>query len=109
MRTWRGGTSFTLRHPWAAAFAFGILHGFGFASGLAGLAAARGDPLALLLFNVGVELGQLAFVALALALVRAWQVLGALARSRRCACPATSVGTAGAFWTIATVTAMVSR
>src|SRR4029450_5215002 len=33
-RSWRGETSFTLRHPWVVAFAFGLLHGFGFASGL---------------------------------------------------------------------------
>ena len=76
VRTWRGGSSFTLRHPWAAAFLFGLLHGFGFASGLTGLGLPRAEiPLALLLFNVGVEIGQLAFIAAALALVRAWQVL----------------------------------
>ena len=34
VRTWRGETSFTIRHPWVVAFAFGLLHGFGFASGL---------------------------------------------------------------------------
>ena len=111
VRTWRGETSFTLRHPWAVAFAFGILHGFGFASGLTGLGLPRDEiPLALLLFNVGVEIGQLAFVALALALVQR------LAGCSRCAgrqpalrLPGYVVGTAGAFWTIATVTAMVSR
>ena len=42
VRSWRGETSFTIRHPWVVAFAFGLLHGFGFASALtsAGLAAA---------------------------------------------------------------------
>jgi hypothetical protein len=35
VRRWRGETSFTIRHPWVVAFAFGLLHGFGFASGLA--------------------------------------------------------------------------
>ena len=34
VRAWRGETSFTIRHPWVVAFAFGLLHGFGFASGL---------------------------------------------------------------------------
>lgn len=49
---------------WAAAFVFGLLHGFGFASVLAGLGQG-GKPLlpALLGFNLGVELGQLAIVA----------------------------------------------
>jgi hydrogenase/urease accessory protein HupE len=63
VRTWRGETSFTIRHPWVVAFAFGLLHGFGFASGLAQLGLPKSEiPLALLLFNVGVEIGQIAFV-----------------------------------------------
>ena len=43
VRRWRGETSFTIRHPWVVAFAFGLLHGFGFASGLTtmGLPGAR--------------------------------------------------------------------
>ena len=41
VRKWRGQTSFTIRHPWVVAFAFGLLHGFGFASGL----TATGLPL----------------------------------------------------------------
>ena len=53
----------TIRHPWAVAFVFGLLHGVGFASGLAGLGLPRAEvPLALLLFNVGVETGQLAWL-----------------------------------------------
>ena len=45
VRTWRGESSFTIRHPWVVAFAFGLLHGFGFASGLADHGpAARRDP-----------------------------------------------------------------
>src|SRR5215510_13338101 len=76
VRTWRGETSFTIRHPWVVAFAFGLLHGFGFASGLAAIGLPQADiPLALLMFNVGVEVGQLAFVALILLLVRAFKVL----------------------------------
>ena len=60
VRSWRGETSFTIRHPWVVAFAFGLLHGFGFASALtsAGL-PHRELPLALVSFNVGVEIGQL--------------------------------------------------
>jgi hypothetical protein len=45
VRSWRGETSFTIRHPWVVAFAFGLLHGFGFASGLTSAGpAARGHP-----------------------------------------------------------------
>ena len=51
---WRGETSFTIRHPWVVAFAFGLLHGFGFASGLTAMGLPKAEiPLALLLFNVG--------------------------------------------------------
>ena len=47
------------------AFAFGLLHGFGFASGLTTMGLPQAEiPLALLLFNVGVEVGQFFFVAL---------------------------------------------
>ena len=74
VRAWRGETSFTIRHPWVVAFAFGLLHGFGFASGLTALGLPPSEiPLALLLFNVGVEVGQLAFVALILLLERAFR------------------------------------
>ncbi len=101
VRRWRGQTSFTIRHPWVVAFAFGLLHGFGFASGLAQLGLPRAEiPLALLLFNVGVELGQLAFVLLILLLARAFRQLEfrwPLVIERL---PGYFVGTMGAFWTI---------
>lgn len=59
----RDEPSWTARWPWAVAFLFGLVHGFGFAGALAeiGLPADAVWP-ALLLFNLGVELGQLAFV-----------------------------------------------
>jgi hydrogenase/urease accessory protein HupE len=54
-------------HPWLLALLFGLLHGFGFAGALreAGL-PAEAIPLTLFSFNLGIEIGQLAFVALAL-------------------------------------------
>tara|TARA_R110001606_G_scaffold11559_7_gene50119 strand:+ start:2891 stop:3880 length:990 start_codon:yes stop_codon:yes gene_type:complete len=56
------------RFPWIVAFLFGLLHGFGFAGALAEIGLPEGDvPLALLTFNLGVEIGQLVIVALALA------------------------------------------
>lgn len=55
------------RAPELIAFAFGLLHGFGFAAALAEIGLPAGEiPLALLTFNIGVELGQLAIVAAAL-------------------------------------------
>jgi len=51
------------RFPWGLAFAFGLLHGLGFSGALSELGLASSEiPLALLFFNVGVEIGQLAFV-----------------------------------------------
>jgi hydrogenase/urease accessory protein HupE len=109
VRSWRGETSFTLRHPWVVAFAFGLLHGFGFASGLTALGLPRGEiPLALLSFNVGVEIGQLSFVAVILLLLRAFQILDMRWPLWLQRAPGYVVGSLGAFWTIQRVVAMVS-
>jgi HupE / UreJ protein len=68
VRLRRGETSLALQWPWIVAFGFGLLHGFGFAGALGELGMPQGDiPLALLFFNVGVELGQLMFIAAILA------------------------------------------
>ena len=59
------------RYPWIVAFAFGLLHGFGFAGALAEIGLPQDDvALALLSFNIGVELGQLLIVVIAIALLR---------------------------------------
>jgi hydrogenase/urease accessory protein HupE len=101
VRSWRGETSFTIRHLWVVAFAFGLLHGFGFASGLTALGLPQAEiPLALLLFNVGVELGQLAFVVLFLLLLRSFRVLEIEWPRWVEALPGYAVGSLGAFWTI---------
>lgn len=58
------GANLTTRFPWVVAFAFGLLHGFGFAGALSEVGMPQAAvPLALLFFNVGVELGQLLFIA----------------------------------------------
>lgn len=108
VRARSGGTSFTIRHPWVVAFAFGLLHGFGFASGLAALGLPQAEiPLALLMFNVGVEIGQLAFVALVLLMARAFEVLQVRWPARLALLPAYVVGSLGAFWTIQRVVLML--
>ena len=67
----RGKPSVTARLPWLVAFSFGLLHGFGFAGALAEVGLPQhAIPVALLFFNVGVEVGQLIFVAAALSLIR---------------------------------------
>ena len=101
VRKWRGQTSFTIRHPWVVAFAFGLLHGFGFASGLTSVGLPKAEiPLALLLFNVGVELGQLSFVAVVLLLERSFRILEIRWPRFIEYVPGYAVGTLGAFWTM---------
>jgi hypothetical protein len=101
VRVWRGETSLTIRHPWVVAFAFGLLHGFGFASGLNAMGLPKAEiPLALLLFNVGVEVGQLSFVLLVLAMAWSFRQLEIRWARWAEALPGYAVGTLGAFWTI---------
>jgi hydrogenase/urease accessory protein HupE len=101
IRSWRGETSFTIRHPWFVAFAFGLLHGFGFASALTSAGLRHHElPLALVSFNVGVELGQLGFIALVLALERAFRILEVNWPRWVRVLPGYAVGSLGAFWTV---------
>lgn len=107
LRARRGETSFTIRHPWVVAFAFGLLHGFGFASVMSAAGLPPTDvPLALVSFNIGVELGQLAFVALVLLIRRGLRILR-VSRPRPVELfPAYVVGSLGAFWLIQRIVIM---
>jgi len=98
-----GRPGLTARAPWIVAFVFGLLHGFGFASALAQVGLPQtAIPVALVLFNVGVEVGQLAFVALMLglgALLQRWRW-----RERWPAwvegLPPYAIGGCAAYWTL---------
>lgn len=101
VRVWRGESSFTIRHAWVVAFAFGLLHGFGFASGLGAIGLPQSEiPLALLLFNLGVEAGQLSFVLLIFAAERVLTTLEISWPLWVQKFPGYAVGSLGAFWTI---------
>ena len=101
VRSWRGETSFTIQRPWVVAFAFGLLHGFGFAGALTSAGLPRADlPFALLSFNLGVEMGQVGFVMLIVALERSFRVLEIRWPRWVQAMPGYTVGSLGAFWTI---------
>jgi hydrogenase/urease accessory protein HupE len=71
VRSWEGAApSLTSRRPWLIAFTFGLLHGFAFAGSLADIGLPPHNiPLALLLFNCGVEIGQLLFVGAVLSVI----------------------------------------
>lgn len=94
----RGASGAWIRVPWLVAAGFGLLHGFGFAGALteAGL-PADGIPAALLAFNVGIEIGQIAFVTALLALggllARAGLASGGARRA-----VVWSMGVLAAFW-----------
>jgi len=101
LRAREGRDSLTIRYPWLVAFAFGLFHGMGFASGLKALGLHSGDLLVpLAFFNLGVEFGQLGFIALVLALGRVLQYTPIAAHAPAVRLPAYVVGIAGAYWTI---------
>ena len=89
------------RNPWIVAFMFGLLHGVGFAGALRAVGLPEGDiPLALLAFNVGVEMGQLLFVGAVLLLLAALRRLVPQVPAWARAIPAYGLGTMAAFWSI---------
>jgi hydrogenase/urease accessory protein HupE len=96
----RGHEDISSRYPWVVAFCFGLLHGLGFASVLAEIGLPEGDRvLALLLFNVGVEFGQLVFVALLLLTITALKRLVPQALWRP-TYASYGIGAIAAFWMI---------
>lgn len=106
----RGRHDIAIRRPWVVAFAFGLLHGLGFAGALAevGLPSAS-IPLGLLFFNVGVEIGQLCFVAAVLLAARAAHYLagGTLGRRWAVVAPAYLIGSIASYWVLERVAAFV--
>lgn len=99
VRARRGEENLTERRPWLVAGAFGLLHGLGFASALTALGLpSSAIPLALLLFNIGVEIGQLLFIALVLALLASWRVLEVRWPAWSEPVPVYAMGIVAAFW-----------
>jgi hypothetical protein len=83
------------------AFVFGLLHGFGFAGALGDIGLPQNEvPLALLMFNVGVEIGQLLFIAVILVLILALRKLRREWPAWTHQAPAYGIGGLAAFWLI---------
>lgn len=107
-------TSLTTRFPWSIAFVFGLLHGLGFAGVLREIGLPQGEAAwALLLFNVGIEIGQLMVITVALSSLlvaryvlagirsrASWSLNPALARLA----PAYVIGPVATFWVLQRVT-----
>ncbi|WP_310474679.1 HupE/UreJ family protein [Sandarakinorhabdus sp.] len=89
------------RLPWLVAFLFGLLHGFGFAGALREIGLPQTDvPVALLAFNLGVEAGQLAIIAVAAAVIALLRRLSPAALRPAIAASAYAIGSIASFWFI---------
>ena len=94
-----GRPSLTRRRPWLVVFVFGLLHGFEFASALSELQIPRSAlPITLFCFNFGVEIGQLLFVAVLLALRPAWRRIRRAAGTRADFAACHALGTTAMYW-----------
>ncbi len=104
----QGREGLAARKPWLVAFSFGLLHGLGFAGALAEVGLPQNAiPLALLFFNVGVEIGQLLFIAgvlLLSALVRRLTA-GRFHTATAAIVPAYAIGGIASYWVIDRVSA----
>ena len=101
MHTRAGRPGLTYRQPWIVAFAFGLLHGLGFAGALSAIGLpANAIPIALLFFNVGVEIGQLLFIAAVLALIYGTRRIRLPRSDWSWKLPVYAIGTVAAYWTI---------
>ena len=103
----RGREGLTAKKPWLVAFTLGLLHGLGFAGALAEVGLPPNNiPLALLFFNVGVEIAQLLFISAVLALGALLQRLANGRVNMRLAMlvPAYFIGGIASYWVIKRVT-----
>lgn len=101
LRSYQGKPGLTERAPWVVAFSFGLLHGFGFAGALSEIGLPQSAiPAALLSFNVGVELGQIGFVAVLVLLYKVVKKIPMkLPQWSRWVAPY-AIGSVAAFWVV---------
>jgi hydrogenase/urease accessory protein HupE len=109
IQKYRGKSPLTERYPWVVAFIFGLFHGLGFAGALAEIGIPQHEiPIALLMFNVGVETGQLIFIAGALLIITVLRrVLPENLRVETGKVVPYVIGAVAAFWTIERIVAFL--
>ena len=106
LRTASGRHGIAARSPWIVAFGFGLLHGFGFAGALNEIGLPQGHiPVALLFFNIGVEVGQLLFIAAVLSLLFLRDRISLRLPAWSARVPPYVVGSVATFWVIQRVAA----
>lgn len=104
-----GERRFSESYPWVVAFAFGLLHGFGFAGALMEIGLPQSDvPLSLLTFNLGVEAGQLIFIAAALVALRAAGALSTMQPAPARQFGAYIIGTAAMLWLVSRIAGLAA-
>ena len=105
----QGRKGLTYHYPWVVAFAFGLLHGLGFAGALSEIGLAQPEiPVALLFFNIGVEIGQLMFVAVVIGVIWGMKRLPFEPGEWTRAVPVYVIGTLATYWFIERVAAIVA-
>jgi hypothetical protein len=103
-----GRLTLTERIPWVIALAFGLVHGLGFAGALAEVGLPQQEiPIALLMFNVGVETGQILFVGFILLLIAAIKLLPFKLPEGSWKLMPYTIGSIAAFWTLQRVGSFV--
>ena len=106
---YQGQEGYTSRFPWVVAFTFGLLHGFGFAGALADVGLPQSEiPLALLFFNIGVELGQIIFIFIVLSFIWLIRKTKITLPSWIRLVPPYAIGSVASFWLIERVIGFVS-
>jgi hypothetical protein len=104
-----GRPGLSVRWPWLVAFGFGLLHGFGFAGALAEVGIPQQSiPLALLFFNIGVEAGQLLFIAAALGIIAAFRWVAPAIRQAAVVGIVYAIGGTAMYWTIERIAGSLS-
>jgi hypothetical protein len=104
----RGEYTLAERYPWLIAFTFGLVHGLGFAGALSEIGIPQNEvPLALLMFNVGVETGQVLFVVVVSLLLEGLRRLNPNSSAIFARTAPYAIGGVAAFWTIQRVGAFL--
>jgi hypothetical protein len=97
----RGEITLAERYPWLIAFTFGLVHGLGFAGALSEIGIPQNEvPLALLMFNVGVETGQVLFVVVVSLLLAGLRRINPQSSVLVARTVPYAIGGVAAFWTI---------
>ena len=104
----QGHVTFTEQYPWVVALAFGLVHGLGFAGALAEVGLPEREiPLALLMFNVGVETGQILFVCAVLVVIAIVKRIPVTWHSEGWRLMPYAIGCTAAFWTVQRVASFI--